>query len=117
MSRETLGGASLISVSRRSMNRVVRQTVGFLGFGLAVFALGVVCLVRDHYRAALVLAIYPSSFVFYLIPEGVTHRTPEALLFWVGVLSASTFWAVIGSAGLYCCKLARRVAALLAPPN
>jgi hypothetical protein len=63
--------------------------------GLGAFVGGLIALAIGQYRAAPILAIYPGSFLFYLLPASLIERCSEGILFWVGVFSAIAVWALL----------------------
>jgi len=71
-----------------------------LAFGVATLVVGGICLIRGNMSFADVLAIYPSSFVFYVIPQSILNQWSEATLFWFGVASVVTFWAALSNVAL-----------------
>ena len=95
----TLDGRTLSTV-RTTMVIVLRRILSSLAFAIATLVVGGICLARGNMPFADVLAIYPSSFVFYVIPQSILNQWSEATLFWFGVASVVTFWAAVFNVAL-----------------
>ena len=72
-----------------------RDVVIALVSGLGVWIVGVGALVIDWRPAALVLDIFPTSFIFRFLPKAMTESLSDRGAFWLGVVSAVTFWWMV----------------------
>ncbi len=81
--------------------------------GLTLEIAGVLCLAGGFLRTAQVLAIYPSSLVFHVLPQAIIDRLSEAALFWVGVASGILSWGLT----LYLLCQLPKLAAPRTPPR
>ena len=79
---------------------LARRILSSLAFGTATLIVGGFCLTRGNMPFANALVIYPSSFVFYVIPKSIFYQWSEATLFWLGVTSVVVFWAALFNATL-----------------
>jgi hypothetical protein len=62
--------------------------------GLVLELLGGLCLSLGLLRAAQVLAIYPGTLIFYVLPQATIDRLSDAALFWLWLVSGLVFWWV-----------------------
>ncbi len=69
------------------------ECVAALLLGIAAYSVGTLSMVSGPFWVASVVLIYPSSFIFYLIPAALADRVSEAVLFFAGSVSAVLFWA------------------------
>ncbi|MGZ5494287.1 MAG: hypothetical protein ACXW3E_12975, partial [Thermoanaerobaculia bacterium] len=78
---------------RRAALVSLRRIILAISVGFLVQVLGSVFLAAGNHRVAEVLTIYPSSYVFYLIPQGVIDHLPEVALFFIGFGGGVLVWA------------------------
>ena len=63
--------------------------------GLLLEIAGALFLAAGFEFVSRILAIYPGSLVFYLLPRSITDRLSEASLFYVWFFSGALFWAIV----------------------
>jgi hypothetical protein len=89
-----------LNTIRTTMVNISRRILSSLAFGTATLIVGGFCLIHGNMPLANALAIYPSSSVFYVIPESISSQWREAMLFWFGVMSVIVFWAAVFNVAL-----------------
>jgi hypothetical protein len=94
-----------ISPRKVQQGRLPKSLVLALVLGTIAFGLGMAIRNFDVFT---VLAIYPGSFIFYIIPVAITDFVPEPALFLAGGVGAILFWAGVVLLGIHGLRWLRR---------
>jgi hypothetical protein len=81
-----------MDLSRSAVRAVTKQSLLCLAGGFLIELLGGVCFVFNAPSLVKMLAVYPGSAIFYLIPRSVTNRLSETTLFFLGFVSGAIVW-------------------------
>jgi hypothetical protein len=70
------------------------KTLLYLLAGVGIEVLGMVCLALGISLASKILATYPMSVIFYVMPDTIIDSLSELCLFVVGFLGGGLFWSI-----------------------
>lgn len=83
-------------LARREWSRRAAMTVArYLVLGLAAQAVGILALAMGALRVGQVLASWPASLVFHVIPKAAVESAGEAGVFYIGLASGCAFWMCV----------------------
>jgi hypothetical protein len=92
------------------MTPLLKRVAAVASLACGISIVGLSLLGSRYEPIGLWLAVYPSSLIFYVIPNRFLGAVPEAWLFFVGLISSVAFWTSIFLAGRRAIRQVRRAA-------